>query len=87
MSDLPIYPLARAVRAAYRAGEDDETENQHNQYVPQSVENLIEYCQRLQGHHAQIIIARVPGSASPVKSVKRCASSVNVAENYRFNKI
>jgi 2,3-bisphosphoglycerate-independent phosphoglycerate mutase len=25
MSDLPIYPLARAVRAAYRAGEDDET--------------------------------------------------------------
>ena len=25
MSDLPIYPLAEAVRAAYRAGEDDET--------------------------------------------------------------
>jgi 2,3-bisphosphoglycerate-independent phosphoglycerate mutase len=25
MSDLPTYPLAEAVRAAYRAGEDDET--------------------------------------------------------------
>jgi 2,3-bisphosphoglycerate-independent phosphoglycerate mutase len=25
MSDLPIYPLAEAVRAAYHAGEDDET--------------------------------------------------------------
>ena len=25
MSDLPPYPLAEAVRAAYRAGEDDET--------------------------------------------------------------
>jgi len=25
MSDLPIFPLAEAVRAAYRAGEDDET--------------------------------------------------------------
>jgi hypothetical protein len=25
MSDLPTFPLADAVRAAYRAGEDDET--------------------------------------------------------------